>query len=243
MPAEPAAIASPSRRLTATTACILGLVAVSLTWYWSPLPAGLDPISLFQRLAGTEPGWGAVVKLLCLFAVAAMAFLPVLPLMILALMIFGPLEGSLWSLAGLLLAAQIGFLLGRALGHGDVARMAGSRIHGISRFMLDRGVLKTAIIRVLPVAHFPAASFVLGASHVRWRDYIMGTLLGSSVAILVTAVMYERTAAVLDSPSIARLTILGAITLIMVLLLVRLQRSGRAMMHDTADRPATEGTE
>jgi|GEM_PF-5810458 len=230
---------SARRRLAVSVGAVAVLSLIFAIWPWTPLGEFFGPADLHELLSGLSSAT-AGAALLALFMLGAAIFFPVTPLIVLAMIIFGPAWGGLWSLAGLLLAAQVGFSLGRSLGRRDVIQLREGPIYRASRFMRERGLLKTAILRVLPVAHFPAISFLLGVSHLRWGAYMVGTLSGSTVTIAVMALMYDRTAAAISSPSAERLAILGVITIILVGMLVWLQRRGRSLIEE--DRPIPQTT-
>lgn len=234
--------AKARRRITLVAACVALLSTIFVIWPWTPLARLVDFTAIYTAVAGAEQTLLAIGGLLALFAVSALLFLPVTPLIVLAMLAFGPVAGALWSLAGIVFAAQIGFSCGRILGHRDIARLRDGSIYRASRFMAERGILKTAILRVIPMAHFTAISFALGASHVRWRHYALGTLLGSLLTLAVMAIMFERTAAVMSSPSPERIVVLAVITLILVAVLIWLQRRSRAVMRNDSGQ-AQPGSE
>ena len=229
--------ASRARRRLLLIACGVGCLAVAFAvWPWTPLGDVIDLRALVALITGIEQSLMGIVGLIALFLMSALIFLPITPLILLTMLAFGPAAGGAWSLVGILCAAQAGFWLGRWLGHRDLMRLRSDRIYRLSSGMRDRGLLKTMILRVLPVAHFTAVSFALGASHLRWSDYILGTLLGSGLTVSIIGLLFERTAAAMRTPSTEAFAILAALTVVLVVLLIVLQRRGRALLRQTGER-------
>jgi uncharacterized membrane protein YdjX (TVP38/TMEM64 family) len=75
--------------------------------------------------------------------------------------------------------------LGHFLGHEAVQRLAGSRMHRISVYLARQGLLTIAVLRFLPVAPYTIVNLAAGASHIRFWEYALGTMLGISPAIII----------------------------------------------------------
>ena len=89
-----------------------------------------------------------------------------------------------------------------------------------------------AVIRLLPVAPFSVVNAVAGASHVRMRDFMLGTLIGMLPGIAATVVFVDRvTKAVLDPGLDTFLMLIGFAALLVAIALFihrRLVRSDPA---------------
>lgn len=215
-----------------TLAGIVALLTVAFTvWPWTPLGDVVDLTALYRLIPTADRPDHIALAVFGLFALSAVLFLPITPLVVAVIVAFGPILGALWALVGLTVAAQIGFFLGRKLGQRDVVQLRHSTIHSASRFMRRHGILKTAILRVIPIAHFNAASFALGASHVRWYAYTVGTALGGVITLLTISFLYERTAALLARPTLPGLLLLAGIALFFGILLIWIQRRGQSMFN------------
>lgn len=116
-------------------------------------------------------------------------------------MLFGWLAGFGYVIVGTMLAAALGFGLGRLLGREYVAEKLsrwsrvepgaapGARVkavrwveRGIARTdtLLERnGVLGIWIARVIPLSHFGFLSYACGTASVRFVPYLLGTLIGA----------------------------------------------------------------
>jgi phospholipase D1/2 len=72
---------------------------------------------------------------------------------------------------------RIARAIGRLLGPDTARSIAGSRSDRLSRQVARHGLLGVLTVRVLPVAPFTIVNIVAGASHIRVRDFALGTLL------------------------------------------------------------------
>ena len=154
------------------------LIALAVAWKTTPVSEWLSPAALadLQRQAAEMPGL-AVAAVLA-FPLASLVVAPVTLMIALAGVVFGPYQGFLVSLTGIMLAAALNYGIGAHFGRRLVRRLVGPRVNRVSRRLARQGVLAMAAIRLLPVAPFTVVNLVAGASHIRFRDYLLGTLLG-----------------------------------------------------------------
>ena len=61
----------------------------------------------------------------------------------------------------------------------------------LSRRLARRGIVTIVTVRIVPVAPFAVLNLVAGASHVRLRDFVIGTVIGMSPAVLAAVVFAE----------------------------------------------------
>jgi len=221
-------------RLAWAVSIPLGLVAL---WQWTPLSEGVSPESLSTaaETLGRDPV-GPWIGL-AVFVVAAIAMVPVVSLIVASALVFGFGQGSLVALAGSLLSAIGGYGLGRLLWRDAVRRLAGERLDGLNRRLSRRGVLATALVRIVPVAPFAVVNLVAGASHLRLRDFALGTLLGMAPGTLALTFFGRQAVSVARDPSPTSIaTALGAVVLVVGLAVLSQRLIG-------SDAEATEAGE
>jgi uncharacterized membrane protein YdjX (TVP38/TMEM64 family) len=114
--------------------------------------------------------------------------------------VFGPLLGGLYALIGALLSAAVTYWIGRKLGRNTVRHLAGRRLNRITRRLARKGALAIALLRLLPVAPYSIVNAVVGASHIRLRDFLLGTAFGMAPGIAVTVIFVDRVAAAVTDP-------------------------------------------
>lgn len=201
-------------RLRIAIALLLVLIALALAWAWSPMRQWLTP----QQLIATLHAWGdsiGPVPTALGIALALTLAVPLTPLTMVVLLAFDPVEGVLCVLAGALLAALITHGLGALLGREAVRRLGGPRVQNLSEWLGQRGLVAVLFIRFVPLAPFAIVNMVAGASHIRVRDMLLGTVLGMLPGLLVLAFFIERVQAALRDPGpITYAVLLGAVVFV-----------------------------
>ena len=181
-------------RIAAVLAALGGL---GLAWRCTGLePEGLGRLLAFFR----EPPLGPVVAT-AVFTLACLAMVPVVALTVAAGLAFDPWLALCIAWSGSVAAAALGYAVGSLLWRDAVRRLAGERLSSVSRAIGRRGILASAVLRVVPVAPFMLVNLVAGASHVRARDFVVGTALGMLPGALLLIVAADRLAAALRRPT------------------------------------------
>ena len=154
-------------------------------WLWTPETAvALQQFS--NWLAPHRHAWYALPIVVVAFVVLGLVLVPVMLLIAATGLVFGPLLGPLYALAGCLASASTGFAIGRWMGERRVERLGGDRITRITRALRRNGTLAVFLLRKVP-APFTLTNIVVGASTVRYQDFILGTVLGMAPIIVALA--------------------------------------------------------
>ncbi len=163
---------------------LFGLLAAA--WQWTPLKGLLD----FNRVADwVEPhrtAWYAPPAVVAAFVLLGLLMVPVLLLITATGIAFGPWLGSIYALAGALTSACVGFAFGRLAGQRRIEKVGGHKIGEISRKIERNGTLAVYVIRKIPLP-FLFSNLVIGASRVRFRDFLLGSLLGLGPIVIALA--------------------------------------------------------
>jgi uncharacterized membrane protein YdjX (TVP38/TMEM64 family) len=104
-------------------------------------------------------------------------FLPATPFTIAGAVIFGKFHGMLYNLAADALGASVSFYLGRYFLHGVARGFLETRMPWLDRKAVDEGF---SVIFYLRIFWFPfiVLNYAAGATRIRFRDYLLGTVLG-----------------------------------------------------------------
>lgn len=93
-------------------------------------------------------------------------------------LIFGTIRGSIYTLIGLMLASSCSFFLARRF-RGFFAKIfKGRYLRKISNLNGDQVIRGLFIMRVSPAFPFDPVSYGAGISHITYRQFFIGTLLG-----------------------------------------------------------------
>jgi uncharacterized membrane protein YdjX (TVP38/TMEM64 family) len=164
---------------TALVICALIVAA----WRWTPI-ATWDAHAISTWLAPHRQAWYAMPMVMAGFVV--LGLVPVLLLIAATGIAFGPVLGPLYAMAGALASASTGFAIGRWMGRWRVERLGGERVRRIMRGLERNGTLAVFLVRKIP-APFMLVNIVIGASTVRYRDFLLGTLFGMLAIVIALA--------------------------------------------------------
>jgi phospholipase D1/2 len=166
-------------------------------WTWIPVTS-LDPDEMSAWVEPYRNSWYALPIVMMAFIV--LGLLPVLLLITVTGLAFGPLLGPIYAMAGCLASASFGFSIGRLLGLDRVVRLGGERVTALTRALKRNGTLAVFFVRKVP-APFMLVNIVIGASTVRYPDFILGTVLGMGAIIIALAGFGYQLALAVRDPS------------------------------------------
>jgi len=223
---------SPAReRLVGIAAFVFVLAALAAAWQFSPLHDWLKVQALVNLGDRIEDMSLAPVVVLGAYVIAGLLVVPVMLVITVTGVVFGPLVGGIYALAGSLLSGAVTYAIGRRLGRETVRRLAGRRLNAITRGLAKRGLLTIILVRIVPVAPYTIVNVVAGASHIGWRDFLVGTTLGMLPGIAATVLFVDRLIDAVRHPgpkTIALLALIAAALIALALLAHRrLAASGR----------------
>ncbi len=132
--------------------------------------------------------WAPIVSALLMILQAIAAPLPAFLLTFANGLAFGTFWGGMLSLVSAALAAAISFGLARALGRGPVEALIGrAGLDSADRWFLPWGAYAVLVARLVPVVSFDAISFAAGLTRMRFRGFMVATVVGMTPATFVYA--------------------------------------------------------
>lgn len=225
---------STAHRIFSGLGALAVLLLLAAAWRYTPLADWLDVQQLTQGIDDIRQYPLAPLLLIFGFIVAGVLMVPVTLLIIASVIVFGPLIGFIYAMSGALSCAVAGYALGSMIGRDTLNGLAGGRIQDISRQLARRGIFTIIIVRIVPVAPFTVINMVAGASHIRLKDFVLGTLIGLLPALTGISLLTDRVNATLNNPqpdTIGWLIIAAVLILAAGLLLSRYF----LRLRDTAD--------
>jgi phospholipase D1/2 len=163
-----------------------------------------------------------------IFIVAGLVLFPLSVLIVVMAIVYGPVLGPIYTLMGAALSATVTFWIGRKVGRETVRKLAGRRLNLLSRALAKSGIVPVVVARLLPVGPYSIVNVVAGASHIGWRNFLLGTLIGLAPGVITTSVFIDRTIAAIREPSAGTFALLALIIAAIVALALVLQRIVRA---------------
>ncbi|WFM71999.1 TVP38/TMEM64 family protein [Halomonas sp. CKK8] len=157
------------------------LAGLAVGWQWLASEELLT-VATLQRLVQGSLAWRdapwAVAVVMAIYAGASLVMFPLSLLVALTGLLFGPWWGFAYALAGTLAASMLTWWVGRRLGRKALMRHGGRHLRGLSRYLSGRGIRTMTLVNLLPLAPFTLTNMMAGAFRLRFRDYMIGSLLG-----------------------------------------------------------------
>jgi uncharacterized membrane protein YdjX (TVP38/TMEM64 family) len=191
------------RGLAGIAALLLTALLLAAAWRWTPLGEWVDPGAVFDRLAGLRGTWTAPLVVTGIFVLGGFLMVPVTVLIVAAGLAFGAAWGFSYALLGAELSALAAYGVGHRLGRDPIRRLSARWVARASRFLGRQGLLAVVTLRIVPVAPFTVVNLVAGASHIRLRDFAIGTLFGMVPGTLALTVLSDQVVAAVRSPDLA----------------------------------------
>jgi len=204
------------KRIFSLAVVLAAILALAAAWRWGPLAGYLDRDSLAQAAVWIRSAAAAPLWVIGAYVVASLTAVPITLLIVATAVVFGPLPAFAYALSGSLAGAALGFGIGHTLGRDAVRRLAGARLNALSRRLAERGILAVMAVRIVPVAPFTVVNLVAGASHIRLRDFVAGTVLGMAPGTAAVSLFSDRLLAAFREPSPATVTTLVVVVAVIV---------------------------
>lgn len=149
-----------------------------------------------QQWVGQFGWFGPLVLIVAMVIQMFLIVIPTPVLMVVSIVAYGPLLGSLILFAAIFLASSIGYFIGRYFGPVIVEKLIGPRSQKkISSFIEDYGFWTVIIIRLSPFLSNDAVSFVGGVLKMGYWKFIGATMIGIFPLIIFIAYLggdYDR---------------------------------------------------
>jgi phospholipase D1/2 len=222
------------RRFALLALCILALAAIAVAWRFTPLAGVVD----FDALAGYAGDFAqspfAPVVVALAYVIGGLLVIPLTLLIGVTAVVFGPFVGGFYAITGALLSGSVTYAIGRHLGRNALRRFAGRRLNRLSQRLGRRGLLSMVIVRLLPIAPYTMVNVVAGASHIGWRDFLLGSAIGLAPGIFGVTLFVDRAVTAIRHPGPVTFAVLAAI----VVLLVAAGWTIRKQLDEPAAHPA-----
>ena len=161
---------------------LLSIICVIATGIGVVMIGGVDRQQLQIWLETV--GIFAPVIYIVLYTVGTLLILPSTPLNLTGGAIFGVWWGTLWTTIAALVAAIAAFAFTRTVGRELVNRRLAGRWQAVDAEIRQGGLFYLFAIRLLPIIPYGIVNFVAGLTSIKFRDYLIGTLLGTLPGIL-----------------------------------------------------------
>jgi uncharacterized membrane protein YdjX (TVP38/TMEM64 family) len=144
--------------------------------------------------------------------------LPSTPLNISGGVLFGPWLGIVWTSVGAIVAAAIAFGFSRTIGRPVMAKRLAGRWQTMDAEIQRGGLFYMFAIRLIPVMPYGIVNFAAGLTSIRFKDYFIGTTLGTVPSVLPFVLIGSSSFSALSTGNLWPLLTTLGLTGILVLL-------------------------
>jgi uncharacterized membrane protein YdjX (TVP38/TMEM64 family) len=166
---------------------LLTVICIVATGIGIYLLGGIDQEQL-QALLKKMGIWAPIVYIV-FYTVGTILILPSTPLNLSGGALFGVWWGTMWTTIAAIVAAIVSFAFTRTVGREYIAQKFAGRWEAIDAEMRQGGLFYMFAIRLLPLIPYGIVNFAAGLTSIRFRDYFIGTLLGTVPGILPFVMM------------------------------------------------------
>lgn len=180
-------------------------------WRWSPLGDFIDLNLIVAAGEWLRHQTFAPVLVYTGFILAGVTAFPITLMFIASIIVFGPFAGGAYALSGALLSGMVVFAAGRVLGRETVRKLSGSFFNKVNRKLAASGIHSVITVRMIPVAPFSLINLIAGASEIRFRDFVLGTIIGMVPGVIAIGLITEGILFNLNRSGIAGFGVLFAL--------------------------------
>jgi uncharacterized membrane protein YdjX (TVP38/TMEM64 family) len=183
---EPAAKRNKILRLVGVVAFLAGLVVIGKLTGFSDRVT-VESLRGWMADAGA---WGVLVFVV-VFVAGELIQIPGLIFVAVAVLSYGRLEGAVLSHLTAVLSVCISFALARFMGGKALAGIELPWVGRVMENLKDRPIQTVAILRATLVLA-PPVNYALGLSSIKFRDYLIGSVVGLIPPILIFVTLFDQ---------------------------------------------------
>lgn len=161
---------------------LITILCIIITGVSAYLLGGINPVLLQAWL--DQAGIWAPIIYITIYTIATILVLPSTVLNLTGGAIFGPWLGTLWTSIAAIIAAVVAFAFTRTVGREIIAQKLAGRWQSMDAEISQGGLFYMFAIRLLPIIPYGLVNFAAGLTSIRFRDYLIGTILGTVPGVL-----------------------------------------------------------
>jgi phospholipase D1/2 len=205
------------RRIWIAGGVLVALLGMAAAWRWTPLANQIDigKVTAWAIALRTNPSRVSII--LGAYLIGSIISLPITILILGTALVFGPVQGIIYSFIGCMIGAGVTYAMGYFLGSDFIRHLTGAKWKALERKITQTGILAVAALRVIPIAPFTVINIISGAFQVPVRDYIFGSLLGLAPGIIVTNLFAHQLQSAIRNPGLGSFVLIAALVVVSIL--------------------------
>lgn len=127
----------------------------------------------------------APIIYIILFTFVPLTLFPDSVLAIAAGLLFGFVKGCLYTMIGAAFGATLAFFISRYLGRDWIESKFSKEESKFTKGISDKGFVVVLALRLIPLLPFDVVSYLSGLSSIRYKDYMLATMVGIIPGVMV----------------------------------------------------------
>jgi len=181
---------SKKRKILRSLIVLLCIVTICLLSYyvlvWTGAWEYINSVEKIRQLILTMGFWGRFTFVLIQFLQVTFLPIPSTISTLAGVLIYGPLQAALLSLAGILLGSVVAFFIGRVFGRKVVAFMVGEESCKKWSEFLTNAKYSFFVMMILPMFPDDILCMVAGLTNMSWKFFVITNLLARPIGIFTT---------------------------------------------------------
>jgi phosphatidylserine/phosphatidylglycerophosphate/cardiolipin synthase-like enzyme/uncharacterized membrane protein YdjX (TVP38/TMEM64 family) len=192
------------------------LMGLAASWRWTPLSEWLTLQQITQWGHSLRENPFFLPGFFGAYIVGGLLMFPVTLLVGATALVYSPLYAFFCALAGCLLSSLSTYIVGSKLSRNTVRALGGRKLNRLSKKLAQPDVTTVATLRNLPIAPFTVVNMIAGASHVRLKDYLLGTVLGMAPGIAAITIFVNRLVHAIHKPAWSNIGVAAGIAAVLI---------------------------
>ncbi len=197
----------------------IGLVffaGLAAAWKWTPLQQIIQPSVIAEYTGPFINSRWAPVAVMAIFTAGSMVMIPVTAMIVVSSLMFGPVTGFIYSMAGSIVASIFTYIAGSMLWRDALRQLAGKRLNSLSGKLGKQSIFVIAALRMVPVAPFTIVNMAAGSARIKFPIFVIGTLIGMIPGTLAITVFSDSLLNLVMEPGLRSVLITAGVLMVMV---------------------------
>ncbi|HEX2243404.1 MAG TPA: VTT domain-containing protein [Gammaproteobacteria bacterium] len=212
------------RRIWIATGVLLALLGMAAAWRWTPLADQIDIGKVTAWASALRGNPSRVMIILGAYLIGSIISLPITILILATALVFGTMNGIIYSFIGCMIGSAATYAIGYFLGSDFIRKLTGAKWKAVERRIKRTGILAVAALRAIPIAPFTVINIISGAFRVPVRDYVLGSMLGLAPGIIITNLFAHQLQSAIRNPGWGSFVLLAVLVIISILGTIWLRR-------------------
>ena len=208
---------TPERKRLYRLAGILAAVvaAVTAAWHFTPLNEWLTAERVVDWVQTFSRFWWAPYAVILLYTPASIILFPRAVLTVAAAAVFGPWQGFLIAMGGVLVNTLVGYYAGRMLDPKIVKRWGGPKMERVGKALGKEGFVAVATLGLVPIAPFIVELLAFGALRISVVQVVIGVMLANLPGTIGSTLVGDQLGALLSQDRETSKVVIGVVVVMM----------------------------